>query len=132
MGVIEGSNIIVINHSDDLLDLYAELLSEEGYIVSTQTVFDPDLTAIAGLAPVCIIIDYFVRGDPAEHDVLSRLMTDERTRAIPLIVCTGAVRDIEDLRDRLEAESVEIILKPFEIDQLLATIENVRPRIPRS
>ncbi len=132
MGVVERSHIIVINHSDDLLDLYADLLTEEGYTVSTQTVFDPDLTAIAELAPVCVIIDYFVRGDAAERDVLSRLMTDERTHAIPLIVCTGAVRDIEEIRDRLEAESVAIILKPFEIDQLLATIADVRPRIPRS
>lgn len=119
-------HIIVINHSDELLDLYAELLTEEGYAVSTQTVLEPDLASIAGCAPVCVIIDYFVRGDPAERDILSRLMTDERTRRIPLIVCTGAVRDIEEIRDRLEAKSVVIILKPFEIDHLLTTIESVR------
>lgn len=53
-------------------------------------------------------------------------MTDERTRSVPRIVGTGAVRDIEELRHRLEAESVAIILKPFEIDQLLAMIAGVR------
>ncbi len=119
-------HVVVINHSNELLALYTDLLGDEGYDVSTQTVFQPDLDGIAGLTPICIIIDYFIRGDIAERRVLEDLLTDDRTRAIPVIVCTGAVREIEEMRDRLEAQSVAIVIKPFEIDELLTTIGSVR------
>lgn len=119
-------HVVVINHSHQLLELYTDLLGDEGYEVFTQTVFQPDLDRISGLTPICIIIDYFIRGDIAERSVLENLLTDDRTRTIPVIVCTGAVHEIEEMRERLEARSVAIVIKPFEIDELLASVSAVR------
>ncbi|HEU5434055.1 MAG TPA: hypothetical protein VFU81_20465, partial [Thermomicrobiales bacterium] len=47
---------------------------------------------------------------------------DPRTAGIPLVLCTGAVREVEAWRPLLDAWGVAVVFKPFDIDHLAATI----------
>ena len=48
------------------------------------------------------------------------LRMDRETRDIPVVVCTAAVKLVEDLQTHLDAMGVGAVLKPFDIDHLLA------------
>ena len=62
---------------------------------------------------------------------------DRATRDIPVIVCTGAARQIEELRSHLLEMKVQVVLKPFDIDHLIEVIDTVwdqedKPTVPSS
>ena len=41
---------------------------------------------------------------------------------VPIILCTGAVRVVEAMSAALAAMRVAVVLKPFDIDDLLAAV----------
>jgi CheY-like chemotaxis protein len=110
-----------------VLNLFDEILSGEGYRVSTQPYIDKDLDHIVAIAPDLIILDYMWAGEDDGWSLLQMLKMDRRTAPIPAIVCTGAVREVEALRPHLEQMQVQVILKPFDIDSLLDVIRSVLP-----
>lgn len=50
---------------------------------------------------------------------------DRATRDIPVIVCTGAVRQVEEMQPHLAEMKVAVVLEPFDIDQLLGELATV-------
>ena len=52
---------------------------------------------------------------------LSRL--DREFCRVPIILCTAAVRTVREMADHLAAQNVGVVLKPFDIDQLLREID---------
>ena len=60
--------------------------------------------------------------DDAGWSLLQMLRMDPRTANIPIVLCTGAVREVEALKARLDEMHVRVVLKPFNIDELAATI----------
>ena len=50
------------------------------------------------------------------------LRMDPATTAIPIILCTGAVHEVKALEQHLIAMGVTVVLKPFNIDQLVDAI----------
>jgi CheY-like chemotaxis protein len=106
-------HILCINHSPDILNLMRNLLEEESFRVTTQSRIDKDLEAVAEIAPDVIIMDYMWARSDDEWVLLTMLKRDPATRHIPLVLCTGAVREVggaagasgDDERDRC-AEAV--------------------------
>jgi DNA-binding response OmpR family regulator len=45
------------------------------------------------------------------------------TARIPVIVCTAALREVQEQEGYLVAHSVRVVYKPFDIDELLGSIE---------
>jgi CheY-like chemotaxis protein len=56
--------------------------------------------------------------------MIEDLRADEETRAIPIMLCTGAADAVESLRPRLDALAVPIVVKPFSIDELERTLSD--------
>jgi CheY-like chemotaxis protein len=52
------------------------------------------------------------------------LRMDPATAPIPIVLCTGAVREVKALEDHLVAMGVTVVLKPFNIDQLVDAIRD--------
>jgi two-component system phosphate regulon response regulator PhoB len=115
-------HILVINHAAEILDLMRDLLEREGYQVSTMPVTEEDLNAIVELAPDLIVIDYMWPTSGNEWTLLNLLTMDPRTHAIPVIVCTAAIRHVEEMRGHLDLIGVRVVHKPFNIDDLLSVI----------
>ena len=73
-----------------------------------------------------LIVD-LQRPDEDEYGlrIIEELRADERTRAIPIVLCTGATTAVESIRPRLVTLAVRIVTKPFSIDELEATLNSV-------
>ena len=115
-------HILAINNEPAVLDLFRDLLGEEGYRVTTQTYADKDLDAIAALAPDLAIVDYMWPEEDGGWSLLQMLRMDPRTAAVPIVLCTGARQKAEELADHLREMGVRVVLKPFRLEALLAAV----------
>jgi CheY-like chemotaxis protein len=91
------AHILAINNDQAVLNLFHDLLTEEGYRVNTQAYVDKDLAEVARLAPDLIILDYMWADEDGGWSMLQMLQMDPKTAKIPIILCTGAVREVTAL-----------------------------------
>jgi CheY-like chemotaxis protein len=121
-------HILAVNDSADVLALFKELLEEEGYRVSTMPVLTHDIDGAASLNPDLMVLDYMWSTEDDNWALLQMLRMEPRTKAIPIILCTGAVRQVEPLSARLGEMNVQILFKPFDLDELLGMVTNALGR----
>jgi CheY-like chemotaxis protein len=114
-----GPHILAINNDQTMLALFRDLLEEEGYRVTTQAYLDHDLDDIRALEPDAIVLDYMWASDDNAWSLLNLLRLSPDTAAIPIVLCTGAVREVEALSAHFEELGIRVVFKPFNIDQLI-------------
>jgi len=114
--------ILAINNDPAVLALFRDLLEEAGYHVATQTYVDRDVVQIKALKPDLIILDYMWANEDASWSLLQMLRMDPATAAVPIVLCTGAVHEVKALEEHLVSMGVTVVLKPFNIDQLVDAI----------
>ena len=119
-------HVLVINDEGDNLFLFRELLEEEGYRVSTLTYPTSDVGDLVILGPDLLVLDMVFGGEDRGWQFLQQLRLDRRTAALPILVCTAAVRLVRDVQEYLERMGVGVVLKPFDIDPFL---DEVRRRL---
>lgn len=120
-----GKHILAINQSQEVLDLFKTLLEEdEGFRVSTQSYVAKDLKAVEKMAPDLIILDYMWDYEDAGWSFLQMVKMNPATQVIPIIVCTGAVTQVEALSGHLMKMDVRVVIKPFNLDDLLDAISS--------
>jgi CheY-like chemotaxis protein len=117
-------HILVINDTQEILDLIQELLEDEGYRVTTSLAL-LDISKIKTLAPDIIVQDLLFEGTQElgwKFLTLARL--DPELARIPLILCTAAVRTVKEpaMAEQLDRLGVDVVLKPFVIEDLLSAI----------
>lgn len=125
-----GHHILCINNSEEVLQLFRELLEEEGYRVTTQSYLEKDLDAICTLKPDLIVLDYMWEHEDSGWSLLQMLKMSPNTQVIPVLLCTGAVRRVQELQGHLLDMDVAVVLKPFNIEDLLQVVArqlNVAP-----
>jgi CheY-like chemotaxis protein len=115
-------HVHVIDDAPAILDLMRELLEEEGFQVSTRCGAPSDLSEIKALQPSLIILDCLRPGQATGWSLLQALKLDRDTCAIPIVLCTSAARRVKALECDLAAMNVAVVLKPFDIDELVAVI----------
>jgi two-component system, OmpR family, phosphate regulon response regulator PhoB len=120
----QAPHILVVNHAPEILDLMRDLLEEEGCRVTTQLRTEQDIDTIAEVAPDLIVIDYMWPNSDNEWTLLNLLRIHRRTGHIPVIVCTAAVAQVGPMQDHLLTVGVRVVLKPFDIDHLVAEVRN--------
>jgi CheY-like chemotaxis protein len=112
-----------------MLDLLQELLEDEGYRVTTSLAV-LDTEKIVDMAPDVIVQDLlFAHGQENGWKFLELVRLSPALAQIPLVLCTAAidvVRD-EEMAERLRRLKVRVVLKPFDIRELLEVIANVLP-----
>jgi CheY-like chemotaxis protein len=124
-------HILAINNDAAVLGLFRDLLEEEGYQVTTQAYLDKELAEIERLQPDLIILDYMWSEEDNGWSMLQMLQMNPTTAPIPIILCTGAVREVEALSGHLREMGVRVVLKPFSIYHLLDVIAEVLGPSPR-
>lgn len=126
--------ILAINQSQQVPDLFKELLEhDEGYRVMIQTYVEKNLKSIETLAPDLIILDYMWEFEDAGWSFLQMLKMNPATEAIPVVLCTGAVNQVESLSGHLQRMGIRVVIKPFNLDELLNEISlalNASPKQP--
>jgi CheY-like chemotaxis protein len=119
---LQPRHILAINQSPEVLELFKALLEDEGYRITVRPVVDKDLAAIQALAPDLIVLDYMWDDEDSGWSFLQLLKMHPATQAIPVIVCTGAVDRVEALKPHLDRMGVRVVLKPFNLEDLLDAI----------
>lgn len=126
------ARILVVDDTATILELYADILQDEGYEVHLETGPRIDLDQIAHLAPDLIILDYLFGNEAQGLVIVQELLMCRATARIPILVCTAAVRLIEDTRADLERQGIAVLSKPFAVDALLELVQQtLTPRAPR-
>ncbi len=119
---LRARRILVVNDTQEILDLFREILEEDGYEVFLYSYAFHDLAEVKRIKPDLIILDYLIGGEQYGWQMLQKLKMDRQTATIPVIICTAARRELADMEGHLKAKGVSIVLKPFDIDDLLLQV----------
>ena len=121
-------HVLIINDTQEILDLMRELLEDEGYRVTTSLAL-LDIAKVKGLEPDIIVQDLLFEGiQELGWKFLTLVRLDPALARIPLVLCTAAVRTVRDpeMAEQLDRQGIRVVLKPFTIDELLTTLSDVR------
>jgi CheY-like chemotaxis protein len=69
-----------------------------------------------------IVLDFIVGDEGKGWQFLQMLKMDRATCDFPVIVCTAAAKLVAELQAHLDEMGVAVVLKPFDIDIILAEI----------
>jgi CheY-like chemotaxis protein len=121
-------HVLLIDDTQEILDLMRDLLEEEGYRVTTAQAY-LDLDKIKALAPDLIVQDLLFEGmQELGWKFLTLVRLDPELARIPLVLCTAAVRTVNDpaMAEQLDRLGVRVVLKPFTIEDLLTALSETR------
>ena len=113
--------ILIVDDSVEYLNFMQLLLGSEGFQADIAVSTGEMREYLRNHAPDLVISDVRIPGQDA-FAVLDILQADEQTRTIPVLLCTGAVQDVEARSERLRACGTPVLLKPFDIDELLRCV----------
>ena len=118
------ARIALINDDTAFLELMKDLLgSMEGYDVLICKESDSAYEFVKEQQPDQVLLDIRMGGEETGWTLLELLTLDPATRPIPLIVCSAAITDLQAHQPQLDNLGVDVLPKPFDLDQLLEKIK---------
>jgi CheY-like chemotaxis protein len=115
--------IIVIDDDQAILNLYVEVLQDEGYQVIACDSQADAVECIRREQPELVILDLWMQSPISGWEIYQQLATHPEAAMIPVIISTAATeRHLEPPAD-LQGAKINVLLKPFEIDDLLAAVK---------
>ena len=114
--------IFVMNDNQEILNLYVELLSEEGYEVVSQMAELYDSDIVRSIKPDLLILDYMMNGKLVGWRILQMLKMSSDLADIPVIICTAATKQVKEMESHLTTKGIRIVLKPFDIYELIEAV----------
>ncbi len=119
-----AKHILVINDTQEILDLFREILEEEGYRVSLYSYAFQDIAEVRDVRPDLVILDFVIGGETHGWQMLQKMKMTRATMHIPVIVCTAALSLARELDGHLRTKNVAVVLKPFDIDDLVDVVSS--------
>jgi CheY-like chemotaxis protein len=110
--------VLVIDDSEDALELYRELLGFHGFRVDLAASGREGLAKASAAPPDVIVLD-FSMPEMDGGEVLRRLATDDRTRTIPVVMVTAAA---ELVSEEARGACAALFEKPCQLDRLMRTL----------
>jgi CheY-like chemotaxis protein len=119
-----AKHILVVNDTQEILELFRAILEEEaGYRVTLTSIQPQMLDIVKEVKPDLIISDHVFGEEKVGWQFLQRLKMDRETANIPLIVCSGAVKELKEIEGYLTSKGIGVLYKPFDVDELLTLVE---------
>ena len=120
------SRILVVNDTQEILELFRMLLEEEeGYDVVLSGFPIQQIKDIEHIKPDLIILDLVLGDEKTGMQMLQMLKMQRSTAAIPVLVCTAALQIVREQEGYLVSQGVHVVYKPFEIDDLMANVKQL-------
>jgi CheY-like chemotaxis protein len=120
----QRKHILVINDTQEILELFQQILEGEGGYGVTLLSFEPQmLDHIKELKPDLIISDHVFGEEKVGWQFVQRLKMDRETAQIPVIVCSGALKELKEIEGYLVSKNVATLYKPFDVDELLDLVQ---------
>ena len=118
--------ILVAEDEEDILELVAVFLEEQGYEIARAADGQEALGLISARAPDLAVLD--VRMPKVDGFEVSRqIRADGDTQAMPVILLTALARE-EDVAVGIGAGATDYVKKPFSPDDLVTRIEAILGR----
>jgi len=120
------ARVAVINDDTAFLDLMRDLLEqEEDYEVLICKEWNNAYQFVLDQQPDLVIQDIRIGGEEHGWTILNLLTLDPRTRPIPIIVCSAAIQSLHEHQDWLSQYAIRALPKPFDLDTLLTSIQEM-------
>jgi CheY-like chemotaxis protein len=125
LGMGTSKRILVVNDTKEILELFRDFLEKElGHEVLMFSFAPDELDRISDQKPDLIIIDFIIGDREMEGwQLLQKLRMFPATAKIPIIACTAAVRQVRESEAYLLEQGIEVVLKPFGLDQLEGAVK---------
>ena len=122
---------LVVNDTQEILELFEDILEGMGYESVLMSYAPRELSRVRDTEPDLIILD-FLMGDREllGWQLLQKLKMDRQLDSIPVIVCTAAVKAVQEQQGYLTEQGVIIVLKPFMVDQLEEAVRAAMEQAP--
>src|SRR5947209_1489676 len=119
--------IVVFNDTEEILQLFEQILTEEGYEVSLHSYDSFDVQEVRRLKPYLVISDHppVDTKEKRGWQLVQAMRMSRDTADIPVIICTTDVKKAEESEGHLAAKGMLILAKPFDIDELIRAVENL-------
>ncbi|HCA98148.1 MAG TPA: hybrid sensor histidine kinase/response regulator [Cyanobacteria bacterium UBA9226] len=115
-------NILIVDDTPENLQVLSATLSERGYKVRGVIKGQMAIRAAKSAPPDLILLD--IRMPEMDgYEVCQRLKADPQTHDIP-IVFISALDEVLDKVKAFQAGGVDYITKPFQVEEVLARVEN--------
>jgi len=116
------ARILVINDTQELLEMFRLLLEEEGHEVVLSGMPILKVSEVEAIQPDLILLDIIFGDRKTGWQMLQMLKMQRSTAHIPVVVCTAALREVQEQEGYLISQNVRVIYKPFDIDALVTLI----------
>ncbi|HET9541237.1 MAG TPA: response regulator [Candidatus Limnocylindria bacterium] len=138
--VTDRKRVLVINDTKEILELFRDVLEGElGHEVILMSFAPDELNRIVEAKPDLVVIDFVIGDREMEGwQLLQKMRMHRATADIPVVACTAAVRQVRESEAYLLEQGIEVVLKPFTIDQLEAAVKRAlqlgeqQPPTPKS
>jgi CheY-like chemotaxis protein len=117
--------VTVVNDHPEFLALMSEFLTEEGYEVIVIPKHQGAFEQIKNSQPNIVICDLIFDNMPAGWALLDMLYLDPATRAIPVILCSAATRQVQESSASFAGKGIIWLEKPFELERLLELLAGI-------
>jgi len=116
----ERKRVVVINDTKEILELFRDVLEGElGHEVILMSFAPDELDRILEANPDLLVIDFVIGDREMEGwQLLQKMRMHRDTAGIPIVACTAAVKQVRESEAYLLEQGIEVVLKPFTIDQL--------------
>ncbi|MCP2728286.1 response regulator [Limnofasciculus baicalensis] len=115
-------NILIVDDTPENLQVLSATLSDRGYKVRGVIKGQMAIRAAKSAPPDLILLD--IRMPEMDgYEVCERLKADPQTRDIPIIFIS-ALDEVLDKVKAFKAGGVDYITKPFQVEEVLARVEN--------
>lgn len=114
------TRVMIVDDEIEMTRLLKMLLELEGFTVETTPTGEGALTKSAIQAPDVYMVDYHLH-DMSGEELIRKLRVQVALARVPIVVVSG--RDVEP--EVLRAGATEFMLKPFEPDELIATLKRL-------
>ncbi|HEX8997999.1 MAG TPA: response regulator [Ktedonobacterales bacterium] len=118
-----ATRILVINDTQEILEAFRDILEDEGYETLLYSYAVTNVDEIEQVHPDLIILDYIFGGEKLGWQTLQLLKMRRSTAGIPIILCTAATREVRDIDGYLATHDIQLVAKPFNIDDLLSAVK---------
>lgn len=123
---------LVVNDTQEILDLFRDILAEEGFDVVLHSYAPKELATVIEIDPDVVVLDFLIGEEVQGWQLLQKMKMHRQTQNIPCVVCSGAVNLIKELEGHLTTKNVGIVIKPFDIDDLMETLRMTMENQPNA